>query len=134
MVYNETQALISKMTSEGNMHDAENLGSLVKRQRIRLGLTLPVLSSKSEVSASHLSRIEKAQRYPSVNVLRKIAEPLGLDEKELFNLAGYLPSEHPMSPDQEKHRLLAELDILLNRVTADPNRIKRIIQQLHIKS
>lgn len=115
------------------MHDAENLGSLVKRQRIRLRLTLSVLAAKSGISVTHLSRIEKAQRYPSVNVLRKIAEPLGLDEKELFSLAGYLPSEHLMSPDQEKHRLLAELDILMNRVTADTNRIKRIIQQLHIK-
>ena len=116
------------------MNDTQNLGSLIKRQRNRIGLTLPVLAAKSGVSATHLSRIEKAQRYPSVNVLRTIAEPLGLDEQELFNLAGYLPSEHPMSPDQEKHRLLAELDILANRVTADTNRIKRIIQQLHSKS
>ncbi len=116
------------------MRDAENLGSLIKRQRNRLGLTLPVLAAKSGVSATHLSRIEKAQRYPSVNVLRKIAEPLGLNEQELFNLAGYLPSEHPVSPAQEKHRLLAELDKLLNRVKADTNRIKSIIRELHSKS
>ena len=69
-----------------------------------------------------------------INVLRKIAEPLGLDEKELFSLAGYLPSEHQMSTDQEKHRLQAELDILLNRVLADTNRIKSIIRELHSKS
>jgi len=133
MVYNETQALTNKMTWEGRMNDAQNLGSVIKRQRLRIGLTLAVLAAKSGVSVAYLSRIEKAQRYPSVNVLRKIAEPLRLDEKELFNLAGYLPSEHPMSPDQEKHRLLAELDILLDRVTADTNRIKRIIQQLQSK-
>ncbi len=115
------------------MNDTQNLGSLIKRQRIRIGLTLPALATKSGVSSSHLSRIEKARRYPSVNVLRKIAKPLGLDEKELFNLAGYLPSEYPVSPDQEKHKLRAELDILLNRVIADMNRIKNIIQQLYRK-
>ena len=112
------------------MNEAQNLGSIIKRQRNRIGLTLLALSAKSGVSPSHLSRIEKAQRYPSTDVLRKIAQPLGLDEKELFNLAGYLPSEQPTSPDKEKHKLRAELDILLNRVTADMSRIKRIIQQL----
>ncbi len=112
------------------MNDTQNLGSLINKQRIRIGLTLPALAAKSGVSATHLSRIEKAQRYPSANVLRKIAKPLGLEEKELFSLAGYLPSERPMSPYQEKHKLRAELDILLNRVIADTNRIKRIIQQL----
>lgn len=115
------------------MNNTQNLGNLVKQQRTRLGLTLPALAAKSGVSTSHLSRIEKAQRYPSSSVLRKIAKPLGLEEGELFNLAGYLPSEHPTSPDHEKHKLQAELDTLLNRVVADMNRIKRIIQQLQSK-
>jgi len=115
------------------MNDTQNLGTVVKQQRNRLGLTLSVLAAKSGVSMSHLSRIEKAQRYPSASVLRKIAKPLGLEEKELFNLAGYIPSEHPTSPDLEKHKLLAELDILLNRVTADMNRIKSIMRELHSK-
>ena len=121
------------MTRKGQMNDTQNLGNLIKQQRIRLGLTLPALTIKSGVSSAHLSRIEKALRYPSANVLRKIAKPLGLDEKELFNLAGYLPSEYPMSFDKEKHKLRAELDILLNRVIADTNRIKGIIHQLYRK-
>ncbi len=118
---------------ESQMNETQNLGSLVKQQRKRIGLTLQALSAKSGVSTSHLGRIEQAQRYPSVDVLRKIAKPLGLEEQELFNLAGYLPSEHSRSPDQEKHKLLAELDILSNRVIADTNRIKVIVQQLHSK-
>ncbi len=121
------------MTSEGQMNDTQNLGNAVKQQRNRIGLTLVDLAAKSGVSTSHLSRIEKAQRYPSASILRKIAKPLGLEEEELFNLAGYLPSEHPMSPDHEKHKFLAELDILMNRVTADMNRIKTIIQKLQSK-
>ena len=112
------------------MNDTQNLGNLIKLQRIRIGLTLQVLAAKSGVSPTHLSRIEKAQRYPSAKVLHKIAKPLGLDEDELFTLAGYLRTGHSMSPDQEKHNLRAELDILLNRVTADTHRIKKIIQQL----
>src|SRR4030042_6548092 len=116
------------------MNEIENLGVIVKRQRNRLGLTLLDLSKKSGVSVSHLGRIENAQRYPSTTVLRKIAEPLNLDEDELFSLAGYLPGEKPKTPDLEKHKLLAELDILVDRVTADTNRIKSIIRALHKKS
>ena len=91
------------------MNETENLGSIVRRQRKRLGLSLTDLATKSGVSASHLGRIENAQRYPSTTVLRKIAKPLDLDEKELFNLAGYLPSEQSTTTDLEKHDSLAEL-------------------------
>ena len=115
------------------MNEIQNLGSLVNRQRNRLGLTLKDLSSKSGVSISHLARIENAQRYPSTNVLRKIAKPLELNEKDLFNLAGYLPIEQPKTPDLMKHKSLAELDILLARVTADLARIKNVIHELYKK-
>jgi transcriptional regulator with XRE-family HTH domain len=93
------------------------------------------LAAKSGVSPSHLGRIENAQRYPSINILRKIAKPLELDEEELFNLAGYLPIEQTKKIDDlQKHKSLAELDILVDRVTADINHIKSIIRKLHMKS
>jgi transcriptional regulator with XRE-family HTH domain len=116
------------------MNETQNLGSIIRKQRNRLGLTLTDLAAKSGVSVSHLGRIENAQRYPSTSVLRKIAKPLCLDENELFNLAGYLPSERIKTADLEKDKLLAEIDILTNRVTADINRIKVIIWGLYKKS
>jgi transcriptional regulator with XRE-family HTH domain len=115
------------------MNKTQNLGTIVRLQRNRLGLTLLDLSKKSDVSVSHLGRIENVQRYPSPDVLRKIAKPLNLDENELFNLAGYLPVEQPKTPDLEKLKLLEELDILVDRVTADTNRIKSIIRKLNKK-
>jgi transcriptional regulator with XRE-family HTH domain len=49
----------------------------------------------SGVSQSHLSRIERWERFPSAHVLQKIAKPLGFEEDELFALAGYLsPHRH----------------------------------------
>lgn len=121
------------LSCPGKMNETENLGVIVKRQRNRLGLTLLDLSKKSGVSVSHLARIENAQRYPSTNVLRKIAKPLNLDENELFNLAGYLPIEQSKTDDLEKHKLLAELDILVDRVTADISRIRSITKEIHKK-
>jgi transcriptional regulator with XRE-family HTH domain len=72
-----------------------NLGRILKQQRVSLPLTLRELSSMSGVSASHLGRIERGERFPSGSVLRKIAGPLGFEEDELFTLAGYLSPQHP---------------------------------------
>jgi len=60
MVYNENGASTKEATGQSQMNEAQNLGSLIKRQRTRIGLTLLALSAKSGVSPTHLSRIEKA--------------------------------------------------------------------------
>ena len=65
------------------------LGTAIKRQRVMIPLTLWELANLSGVSTSHLARIERGERFPSARILRKIAKPLGLDENELFMLAGY---------------------------------------------
>ena len=59
-------------------------------------LTLRELAAKAGVSASHLGRIERGERFPSASILRKIARPLGFDEDELFMLAGYLSPGTPL--------------------------------------
>jgi len=66
-----------------------DLGRLIEQQRVTLRLTLGELGMKSGVSSSHLGRIERGERFPSARTLRKIANPLGLAEDELFTLAGY---------------------------------------------
>jgi len=80
----------------------ENLGKMIKRQRVTVPLTLQELAAMSRVSSSHLGRIERGERFPSARILRKIAKPLGFDENDLFTLAGYLSPQSPgiaeMSP------------------------------------
>jgi transcriptional regulator with XRE-family HTH domain len=73
-----------------------NFGKILKQRRVTLPLTLRELSAMAGVSASHLGRIERGERFPSGSVLRKIARPLGFEENELFTLAGYL-TPHPDS-------------------------------------
>ena len=71
------------------------LGGIIKQQRVTVPLTLQELAASSGVSSSHLGRIERGERFPSARILRKIAKPLGFEEDELFALAGYLS---PLSP------------------------------------
>ena len=70
-----------------------NLGETIKRQRLISALTLNKLSAMSGVSVSHLSRIERGERYPSAYTLHKITEPLGFVESEIFASAGFLSSQ-----------------------------------------
>ena len=71
------------------------LPRMIKQQRVMRGLTLERLSEMSGVSASHLGRVERGERFPSATTLRKIANPLGFGEMELFAIAGYLPPQAP---------------------------------------
>ncbi len=86
-----------------------NLGELLRQQRVTMRLTLQELAAISGVSASHLGRIEKGGRFPSAHILRRIAKPLSFDEDELFTLAGYLSPAPPAiaerSPDYSGGRL-----------------------------
>lgn len=72
------------------MTNGNELGKILKQQRVVLELTLRDLATMLGVSSSHLGRIERGERFPSARVLRKIAKPLGFGENELFMLAGYL--------------------------------------------
>ena len=69
---------------------SNDLGKILKQQRVMVPLTLKELAAASGVSASHLGRIERGERFPSARILRKIAKPLGASESELLTLAGYL--------------------------------------------
>ena len=63
-------------------------------------MTLQEVAAKSSVSASHLGRIERGERFPSAHILQKIARPLGFEEDELFTLAGYLSPQSAAVSEQ----------------------------------
>lgn len=86
---------------EGN----NNLGRILKQRRMMKSLTLCELAHASDVSPSHLARIEKAERFPSARILRRLALPLGFKETELLALAGYL-SFQSESVTEEAHKRL----------------------------
>lgn len=105
-----------------------HLGRIIKQQRISLPLTLQELSTKSKVSASHLGRIERGERFPSAHILQRIARPLGFEEDELFTLAGYLSPQTPGIAEQEPSYSNNRLDPYVARVLAqEPIEIQRAV-------
>lgn len=74
--------------------EAIQIGGIVKQLRVRDDMTRGQLAVASGVSASHVTRIENGQRYPSARILRRIAPNLGIGELDLLAFAGYVSPEH----------------------------------------
>lgn len=88
-----------------------DLGRILKQQRLMIPLTLSELAAAAGVSASHISRIERRGRFPSARILRRLSEPLGFGENELFVLTGYLPQKPPTKAEgHESYSLLKRVD------------------------
>jgi len=103
---------------------SNDLGKILKQRRVMVPLTLQELATAAGVSASHLGRIERGERFPSGSVLRKIAKPLDFGESELFALAGYL-SPQPSS-EAESGARLGQLDPYVAAVLSqEPVEIQR---------
>jgi len=106
-----------------------NFGTIIKRQRVVVPLTLREFAVASGVSESHLSRIERGERFPSAHILRKIAKPLGFDEGELFMLAGYLSSQFPIEAEgHEKYYHNKGLDpFVAGTLAQEPVEVQRAV-------
>ena len=106
-----------------------HLGGILKQQRIVVPLTLQQLAAMSGVSASHLGRIERGERFPSARILRKIAKPLGFDEDELFTLAGFLSPQTPSVANEGRPSYSARhLDPYVAKMLAEePVEVQRAI-------
>jgi transcriptional regulator with XRE-family HTH domain len=63
------------------------LGQVLKNRRATLGLTQRDLATKVNVKPSHVAYIETDRRRPSLALLGRIAEVMGLEKESLFLLA-----------------------------------------------
>ena len=108
--------------------DTNDLGKIIKQQRITIPLTLQELTAKAGVSSSHLGRIERGERFPSAHVLRKIARPLDFKEDELLTLAGYLSPQPRRIAEESPGYSGGRVDPYVARVLAqEPVEVQRTV-------
>ncbi len=104
------------------------LGEILRRQRVMASLTLGELAERSGVSASHLGRIERGERFPSGRILRRLAKPLGFEENELFALAGYLSPAPSVVAEESPAYAGRQLDPYVARMLAqEPVDVQRAV-------
>jgi transcriptional regulator with XRE-family HTH domain len=62
------------------------LGHVLKQRREALGYTQRELARKLGVKASHVAYLENGRRRPSLSLIARIANTLGLEKQDLFVL------------------------------------------------
>ncbi len=97
---------------------SNEIGKTLKQQRLMISLTLHELAAKSGVSASHIGRVERGERFPSGHILRKIAKPLGFDESLLLTIAGFLSPESS-GESSEAYHIYKQLDPYVAKVLSE---------------
>jgi transcriptional regulator with XRE-family HTH domain len=110
-----TQAKEETKVERNTDGNSQNLGRIIKQQRLLSGLTLRELANSSGVSSSHIGRIERGERFPSAHVLRHIARHLGFEESELFALAGYFTPQPPTAAERRAADSFTQLDPIVAR-------------------
>ena len=66
------------------MKDTNKLGEFLKTRREALGFTQRELAAKFGVEASHVAFIESGRRRPSLKLIARMADVLGVDRQELL--------------------------------------------------
>ena len=73
------------------------LGPILRERREHLRLTQRELAAKLGVKASHVAYLENGRRRPSLSLLRRLADVMGLEKETIFLLA------HPEAKDLITH-------------------------------
>ena len=87
----------------------DEIGRLIKQQRIFLGLTRAKLGKMAGLSSSVICRVERGERFPTARTLHKLAKVLDISEVELFIRADYL-SEPESNKKIEEDTQIMKLD------------------------
>src|SRR5260370_15626704 len=64
-----------------------NFGNVIRSRRRELDLTQDDVAARIKASTPYVGHLEAGKRHPSGKIIAKLAEVLGLDNRELFFLA-----------------------------------------------
>jgi transcriptional regulator with XRE-family HTH domain len=65
----------------------KHLGSNIKKSRINLGISQAKLAEMINMATNYLGIIENGKKFPSAEMIERIASALGKDTTDLFVLA-----------------------------------------------
>jgi transcriptional regulator with XRE-family HTH domain len=64
-----------------------NFGDVIRAKRRELDLTQDEVAARIKISTPYVGHLESGMRHPSDKIVTKLADVLGLDNRELFFLA-----------------------------------------------
>lgn len=87
------------------------LASNMRRQRKKLGLSQGGLAERAETATNYIGMIETGKKFPSIDMIEKIAEALQVDTLDLFS-AQPIPVEEALK--DLKKEILVEVGKLVS--------------------
>ncbi|MDR2096614.1 MAG: helix-turn-helix domain-containing protein [Treponema sp.] len=97
----------------------EILAKNLKEHRRKLGITQPQLAERANLSTHYLAMIEVVRKFPTADVLERLAAALDIAPNELFSVSP--------SPEEAMEKL--QQAILANLDHAIENAVDRAIQK-----
>jgi len=86
----------------------------IREGRRRLSLSQAKLAEKSDISTQYLAMIEIERKFPSPEVLEKLAFALGMDTPELFSM----PPSLELSAKRLQNEILIDIEKSLGETLA----------------
>lgn len=74
-----------------NQRTSNSFGQAVRALRVANGLTQEELADRAGLDRSYIGGVERGERNPSLSVIEKIAEGLGVTLAELFSYSAKGP-------------------------------------------
>ena len=106
------------------MNDNFNVGNRIHDLRIKRGLSQEQLALRAEITPSYLGQIERNIKNPTVKIVEKICDSLGVSLGDFFNNSHNTDGIDPLSlqilaqfsnyEDKEKRMLLTIIKDILN--------------------
>ncbi|MDR2741166.1 MAG: helix-turn-helix domain-containing protein [Treponema sp.] len=97
----------------------ETLAKNLKEKRRKFGITQPTLAERANLSTHYLAMIEIARKFPTADVLDRLAAALDVAPYELFSV--------PPSPEEAMDKLQQAILDNLNR--AIENAVDKAVQK-----
>ena len=85
----------------------ELLGSNIKAYRRNLGMSQAKLAEMVDMATNYLGLIEGGKKFPSSDMIERIAEALGIDTPDLFTIS-------PIQQDWKEH-ILSKMNDLIEK-------------------
>ena len=88
-----------------------HIDSILRENRRRLGISQPQLAEMADLSTHYIAMIETSRKFPTPEVLTRLAKALGIPPHELFAV--------PASPENALERLHKEVVIDIKQVVSE---------------
>lgn len=114
----------------------KTLGPVLKKQREALAITQRELARRLNVKPSHVAYLENDRRRPSLGLLSRIADVMGLEKEPLFLLAhpeasSLINAHREPAPRHDRHQVWRDFagnKALLSRHQVKPRELKVLSQ------